>query len=191
MTSRFRAALLPILLLLVTLSGCAGSMDAYRDQNMDFGAVHTVAVMPFTNLTRESSAAERVRDTFTTMLMATGALYVIPPGEVARGINRVGIGNPAAPSIEELIKMAGVIKADAVFTGTVREYGDVRSGSAASNVISLSMQLIETQTGRVVWSASTTKGGIGLSDRLFGGGGEPMNDITSQAVNDIIKKLFQ
>ncbi len=87
--------------------------------------------------------------------------------------------------------MAGVIKADAVFTGTVREYGDVRSGSAASNVISLSMQLIETQTGRVVWSGSTTKGGVGLSDRLFGGGGEPLNDITSQAVNDIIKKLFQ
>jgi hypothetical protein len=189
MPSRLKRAFLALLLL--ALTGCAGSMEIYRDPNMDFGSVHSVAIMPFNNLTRESAAAERVRDIFTTKLLATGALYVIPPGEVARGVARVGVNNPVAPSSEELIKMAGVIKADAIITGTVREYGELRSGTAAANVISLSVQMIEAQTGRVVWSASTTKGGIGISDRLFGGGGEPMNDITEKAVNDIIKKLFQ
>ncbi len=178
-------------LVLLALAGCAGPAEVYRDANMDFGALHTVAIMPLANLTRETSAAERVRDVFTTKLLATGALYVIPPGEVARGISRVGISNPAAPSTEELTKVAGVIKADAVITGTVKEYGEVRSGSSAANSISLSFQLLETQTGKVVWSASTTMGGIGITDRLFGGGGEPMNDITERAVNDAIKKLFQ
>ncbi len=178
--------------LLFVLAGCAGtSMDVYRDQNMDFGAVHNVAIMPFANLTRESAAAERVRDIFTTMLLATGGVYVIPPGEVARGVARAAIGNPSAPSTEELVKLGGIIKADAIITGTVKEYGEVRSGTSSANVISLSVQMIETQTGRVVWSASTTRGGIGFWDRLFGGGGEPMNDITVKAVNDLIKKLFQ
>lgn len=178
--------------LLLVLAGCAStSLEAYRDQNMDFGSVHNVAIMPFANLTRESAASERVRDIFTTMLLATGGVYVIPPGEVARGIARAGVSNPTTPSTEELIKMAGIIKADAVITGTVKEYGEVRSGTSSANVISLSVQMIETQTGRVVWSASTTRGGIGIWDRLFGGGGEPMNDITEKAVNDIIKKLFQ
>ncbi len=178
--------------LLFVLTGCASSsMDVYRDQNMDFGAVHNVAIMPFANLTRESAAAERVRDIFTTMLLATGGVYVIPPGEVGRGITRAGISNPTSPSTEELTKMAGIIKADAIITGTVKEYGEVRSGTSSANIISLSVQMIETQTGRVVWSTSTTRGGIGIWDRLFGGGGEPMNDITEKAVNDIIKKLFQ
>ena len=34
------------LLLLVALSGCAAPLDIYRDANMDFGAIRTVAVMP-------------------------------------------------------------------------------------------------------------------------------------------------
>lgn len=189
MRSSFKRGVLA--LLLFTLTGCAGSMEVYRDANMDFGAVHNVAIMPFTNLTRESAAAERVRDIFTTMLLATGGVYVIPPGEVARGISRAGIAIPTSPSTDELVKFAGIIKADAIITGTVREYGEVRSGTATANAISLSMQMIETQTGRVVWSAATTRGGIGIMDRLFGGGGEPMNDITEKSVNDIITKLFQ
>jgi hypothetical protein len=53
------------------------------------------------------------------------------------------------------------------------------------------MQMIETQTGRVVWAASSTKGGITFGDRLLGGGGEPMNVVTEKAVDDIIDKLFK
>jgi hypothetical protein len=179
------------LLLLATLCGCAAPIDVYRDANMDFGAIRTVAVLPLANLTRESSAAERVRDVFSTALLSTGAIYVIPPGEVARGLNRVAVAMPSAPSTEEVVKLAAVVKADAVITGTIKEYGEVRSGSSAANVISLSMQLIEAQTGRVVWAATTTKGGIGIDDRLFGGGGEAMNTITVKAVDEMLKKLFQ
>lgn len=51
--------------------------------------------------------------------------------------------------------------------------------------------MIEVQTGRVVLSVSTTKGGIGIADRLFGGGGEPMNTITEKAVRDVIDKIYK
>ena len=30
-----------------------------------------------------------------------------------------------------------------------------------------------------------------MTDRMFGGGGRPMNDVTRDAVNDVITKLFQ
>jgi hypothetical protein len=52
------------------------------------------------------------------------------------------------------------------------------------------MQMIEKESRKVIWSASTTKGGISTWDRLFGAGGEPMEDVTQAAVDDIIKKLF-
>ena len=81
--------------------------------------------------------------------------------------------------------------ADAVITGTLREYGEVRSGPASANVISLSVQMMEAETGKVVWSASSTKGGISAADRLFGGGGKPMNAVTQEAVDDLIDKLFR
>jgi hypothetical protein len=175
---------------LVLLAGCATD-GAYFEPNMDFGSLQIVAVLPFQNLTPEDYAAERVRDAFTGMLLATGAVYVLPPGEVARGISRIGRLPPDGPSIDQIKQLAGILNVDAVITGVVTEYGPVRSGAASANVISVSLRMIEKNTGLVVWSASTTKGGITIWDRLVGGGGEPMSTVTVKAVDDLLDKLFQ
>ena len=180
-----------LLVVISSLSACASSRDVYKDPKMDFGSIYTVAVVPFVNLSKEPVAADRVRDVFMTKLLASGEMYVLPQGEVDRGIAMAGVFNPAAPSNDEAKKLAKLIKADAVITGVLREYGEVRSGSASANVISLSLQMTEVQTGKVVLSVSTTMGGIGITDRLFGGGGEPMNVITEKAVRDVIDKLYK
>ena len=158
---------------------------------MDFGSVHTVAVMPFANLSRDGSAGERVREVFSNMLLASGTVYVVPPGEVARGIGLLNIQDPRYPSVEEITKLGKLVKADALIRGVVKEYGEVRSGTAAANSISVSMELYETGTGRTVWSATSTKGGIGFTDRLLGGGGEPMDEITEVVADDLLNKLFR
>ena len=181
-----------VCLLALLTASCGGSSarTKYHDPNMDFSTVRSVAVMPFANLTGDRMAAERVRDNFVNHLLATGTVYVIPSGEVARGIQRAEITNTAAPSSQDIAKLAALIKADAIITGVVREYGQVRSGATTANIISVSMQMYEAQTQKIIWTASATKGGISIWDRLFGGGGEPMNDVTDAAVNDIINKLF-
>ncbi len=164
--------------------------DVYRDPKMDFGSIQTVAVMPFANLARDQITAERVRDVFISRLLATEAVYVLPVGEVARGIARTEVQGPSSPTIEEIIKLGAFLKVDAVITGVVREYGETRSGTSTANIISMSIQLIETGTGRVVWSASSTKGGISFWSRLIGGGGQPMNKVTEQAVDALFDKLL-
>jgi len=174
-------------------AGCARTVapPVYRDPNMDFGAIQTVAVMPLQNLTRETLAADRVRDVLINGLLSTGALYVVPVGEVARAVARAELQSPAAPSPEEVVRLASLLKVQAIITGAVHEYGEVRSGSTSANLISVSLQMLEAQTGRVIWTAASTRGGIDVWDRLFGGGGRPMNDVTRAAVNDLITKLFQ
>jgi len=178
---------------IIFLHSCAAKMteDVYVDPNMDLNAIRSVAVMPFDNFAREQKAAERVRDVVINMLLATGEIYVIPTGEVTRGANLAGISRPSTPSKDEAVKLAALVKVDAIITGVVREYGEVRSGATASNVVSMSLQLIEGQTGRVVWTASSTKGGVNIMDRLFGGGGDPMNDVTEKVVNELIEKYFK
>ena len=189
----WRAAIIISLGGLLTLSaGCAShSGPVHVNPNMDFGAVQTVAILPFANLTRNDHAAERVRDEFMVRLLATEAIYALPPGEVDRGLVRAGVSNRSAPSIEEVKKLANILKVDAVITGVLREYDSVRSGQSSANLISLSIQMIETQTGQNVWTSSSTKGGIDIWDRLFGGGGEPMNTVTAEASEDLIDKLFE
>jgi hypothetical protein len=180
--------------ILLVLAGCAshhGASATFRDPNMDFSLIRSVAVLPFVNLTLSTRAEDRVRDVFMTMLQATQAAYVLPPGEVARGISRTNIANPTTPTVEEVVKLAKNLEVDVVMTGTVLEYGEVRSSTTTANVISLSVQMMEGKSGRVIWSGTSTQGGIGAGKRLIGGGGEPMNDVTSKAVNDLLNRLFK
>jgi len=180
-------------IVLAALAGCGGKRDArvtYHDPNMDFSLVQTVAVMPFDDLSGDQAAAQRVRDLFMTMLQATGAMYVLPTGEVARGIERTSLDNPSAPSAEDVTALAKALGADVVVTGSVLEYGEARSGSASANYVSVSLQMLEGQTGRVVWSASATRGGVSAGNRMFGGGGQPMNAVTVKALDDVLDQLF-
>lgn len=176
----------------LAVAGCShGAGQRYQDKNMDFGSIRSVAVLPFANLSRDNLAADRVRDVFSTMLLASGAIYVVPQGEVARNVSRIGIPNPTAPSVEELTKLGPALKADAIITGVVKEYGEVRSGSATGNVVSMSVQMFETATGKLIWAGATTKGGVTFGDRLLGSGGQPLNDVTESAVDDLLNKLFK
>ena len=182
---------LTLLAIVCGSSVCAAQVtDVYKDPKMDFGAIQTVAVLPFANLTRDQIVADRVRDVFINKLLSSEAVYVLPVGEVARGVAKLELQSPVAPTSEEIVKLGGLLKVDAVITGVVREYGEVRSGTTAANVISMSIQLLETQTGRVIWSASSTKGGISFKDRMFGGGGQPLNRVTEEAVDALFDKLL-
>ncbi len=189
--SRSKKIVLCFVLLYVTACASAKTGDLYLDPNMDFGTVKTVGVMPFINLARDPVVADRVRDVVINKLLASGAVYVVPVGEVSRGITRSEISSPTTPSPEEAIKLGGIIQAQAIITGAVREYGEARSGSVSANIVSVSLEMIETQTGKIVWAASSTQGGITMWDRFFGGGGQPMNTVTEKAVDDLLNKLLK
>jgi hypothetical protein len=184
-----RLLLLPLLL---AFTGSCARSHPYHDRNMDFGSIRTVVVVPFWNLSSNQQAADRVRDVFANALLATQAVYVVPNGEVARAVSRLGLSSATSPTVDEVMKIGSLLKADAVITGVVREYGEVRAGTATSNVVSVSVQLIEAGTGKVVWSGSSTRGGVTWAARLLGTtGGDPMNAVTEQAVDDLLKQLFQ
>src|SRR5579871_1815896 len=110
------------LLAAALLCGCASDGHKFHDRRMDFASVHTVAVLPFNNLSRDNLAGDRVRDVFASLLLATGAIYVLPQGEVARGLSRAGVANPAAPSKDEAIALGKALGAEAIIAGTLKEY---------------------------------------------------------------------
>lgn len=181
------------LMLLTLAAACASRKNAevtYHAPTMDFSLVRTVAVLPFANLSTTQTADERVRDVFMTMLQATGQIYVLPMGEVQRGLSRVEMPNPTAPSDQEVVALSKALSCDAVITGSVLEYGEARSGSASASYISVSVQMLEAGSGKLVWSAQSTKGGISAADRMFGGGGQPMNVVTADAVGQLLDELF-
>jgi hypothetical protein len=176
---------------ILALAACS-ARKPYENREMDFGSIKTVAVMPFWNLTRDNLAGDRVRDVYANRLLATGAVYVLPTGEVTRAASRLAIPSPWTPTSDEVVKLGGLLKVDAVITGVLKEYGEVRSANAVANVVSLSIQMQETATGKVIWAGSSTKGGVGWGARLLGTtGGDAVNDIVEQAVDDLLAQLFR
>jgi len=175
----------------VTLAGCANHRT-YHNADMDFASVRTVAVLPLWNLSKDAQAADRVREVFTTALLATNAVYVVPTGEVARAVSRVGVASAVTPTSDEVVKLCAMLKVDAVITGVLKEYGEIRTSSATANVVALSLQMQEAATGKVVWAGSSSKGGVGWGARLLGSaGGRPVNDVTEQAVDDLLEQMFE
>ncbi len=179
-----------VICFLVSLAGCGGNSGVYHDKNMDFGSIHTVAILPIQSLQGGGASGEMLRDDLMNSLLATGAIYVIPSGEVAHGIIVSNMQNPTMPTVEQLKAFCKAEKTDAVITGVIKEFGAVHEGAASADTIAVNLQMIEGQTGKVIWSASASLGGVTVLDRLFGGGAQPMNTITQKAVNDLIKKLF-
>ena len=93
--------ILSVCLVMFGLAGCAvtgSGGETFKNSVMTFAAVQSVAVLPFQNLTADDDAAARTRDAFMGMLLATEAIYVLPPGEVQRGIERTSLRDPSAPS---------------------------------------------------------------------------------------------
>src|SRR4249920_2530079 len=111
------AVLVACVLAAAASDAAAQVTDVFRDSKMDFGSIQTVAVMPFANLARDQVVADRVRDVFISRLLATQAVYVLPVGDVARGVAKVEVQTPPSPTAEEVMKIGALLKVDAVITG--------------------------------------------------------------------------
>jgi hypothetical protein len=179
-------------LAVLALGGGCAKQRVYQNPNMDFASVRTIAVLPFWNLTRDQQGADRVREVFSNALLSTNAVYVVPTGEVARAIARLNIQSPSTPTADEVVKLCSMLKADALIAGVLKEYGEVRTSSSAADVVSISVQLFEGGTGKVVWAGASSAGGVGWSARLLGSaGGRPVNEVTEQAVDELLSQLFK
>jgi hypothetical protein len=176
----------------LALAGCSRRPAAYVNPQMDFSSIRSVAVMPFWNLSKEPQGSDRVRDVFQNALLATNGVYVVPTGEVARAVQRLSIATPVTPTVDDVVKLAQLLKVDAVITGVLKEYGEVRTASATSYVVSLSVQMQEGSTAKVIWAAASSKGGVGWGARLLGStGGRPANEVTEQVVDELLAQLFR
>ena len=186
-----RSFLILPLLTSFAMSGCASQTTLYRDTNVDFGRIESVAVLPFQNLSRQQLASERVYDVVSAQMLARGAFYVVPRAEVDRALRSLGITDPTSVGIEDIKKLRQALIVDAVVTGIVREYDELRADRAAGNAVSLSLRMFESLNGKVIWAASTSRGGVGFSERLLGGGGQPMNEVTEEAADELLRLLFE
>lgn len=180
-----------IIAALICLIGCGGpSPTVFIHQDYNFGFMERVAVIPFENLTREQGAAERATRFFITELLAAEAFDVVEPGEVVRALVKVGVFGSTSFTRKQLMDIGVELQVQALFLGSVNEATTIRSGSSQSQVVTLAIRLVETESGQSIWSAINTERGRGFWNSIFGGGGKSQSEVMRKCVHETLKTLI-
>ncbi|HVO09258.1 MAG TPA: CsgG/HfaB family protein [Vicinamibacteria bacterium] len=187
----------PLTILLVALApalaGCAShTTTQYLHPNVDLGAMKTVAVLPFENVTQEQTAGEKVQRIFITELLATGVFQVVEPGAVNKAL-RAERSDLAVSGLApaDLKRLGEALKVDGFFMGTVIDFNESHSGSTPAPEVTVQLRLVEAQSGVTVWNTSKTRSGASLSARMFGVGGDSLTQAAREVVREELHTLVK
>jgi TolB-like protein len=153
-----------LLLGAAALAACGGP-TRFIDPEADLGYYEKVGVIPFTALSDDFAAGQKLTNIFFTELLRKDIAQVVEPGQFAAVITKVRSGVPAERpwSTQDLARLGEEAGVQAVFLGTVRDFGMTRDGRDSFPLVSVELRLVDAATGRLVWSASETRrGGPGV-----------------------------
>jgi len=181
-----------IIVAIALLGGCAGShRTVFLHPEYNFGAIERIAVIPFNNLSKDQGMGEYMSRLFVTELLATHAFDVVETGEVVHALTEAGKTRSAELSTEEIKDLAAKLGVQAFVFGAVGESSAARSGNATSHVVSLQIDMVETELGVAVWSASIQSSGPGFISRLLGIGEQTRSDAARKVVKKAVKTLVR
>ncbi len=140
----------------------------YRAVTLEPGRAHSVAVLPFYNVSGRRNAGDVMALLFERHLSSSGTFRVIDRGDVRQQLLQARVIMEGGVSIEDAELVASVLDADFVLAGRVIYYDDYEGPEGHARV-DFSTVLIERASRRVVWSShSYNDGEDGV--RFFGRG---------------------
>ncbi len=179
-----------ILWIAILASGCGGPRT-YVHPDVDVSYYETLGVLPFRNLTNDRLAGEKITGIFTTELLMKKRFEVVEPGQfrrIARNVlsGSLDSGEWTAENIAKLGTSAGV---QGVITGTVREYEMIRIGQTQYPLVTIDVEMIDAETGRVVWMISHTKKGGPNLPVISVGETYTLGEMAQEVCHDVVGKI--
>ncbi|MGV1100012.1 hypothetical protein ACUUL3_11470 [Thiovibrio sp. JS02] len=163
--------------------------ENFLRENVDFGFVKNVAVLPFENNSKDEFAPERVRDIMNTQLLSMGLFDAVDKGMVDSILREEGI-DPGKPLDRHAVQRLGQrMSVQAILFGTIDHSGENRKGSNVYPELDLTVRMLEVQSGVVIWQASGHGSGDSVLRRLFGLAAHDSFQVTMELVNEILSTI--
>jgi hypothetical protein len=178
-----------IMTLLPLLAGCAGS-NAFIQPNVDFSHIHRCAILPFQNLTNDGFADERLESIFLMEVLQDGSLAMVDPEETVSAMNAQHVTPGVAPTPEQIVSLGKTLSVDAVFMGSVEEYGLQSQSRQQIYGVTAVFSMAETETGNLIWRSQVHVAGSSIWKRIFGGESASLYDISKTAVRRALADLL-
>ncbi len=172
------------------LLSCAHNR-AYVNEEADFGFYTKVGILPFSNLSTDKNAGEKVTSSFATELLMLNTVQVANMGDLQTVMRKVLEKIPAnlseeltAEDVQKIGLEAGV---QGVFVGAVKEYGMVRSGQDQFPLVSVMVRFIDCQVGTVAWSYEVTRRGGPKFPVFSFGETHTLGEMTAKVCRDLAR----
>ena len=155
---------IPLLIPALFLGACASPVH-FVDPDADLAYYEVVGVMPLTAWGDDPVGGYKMTNLFFTELLRSGFAKVAEPGQFAAVSSRIrpGVALDQPWSTADLARLGTEAGVQGLFMGSVRDFRLEREGRDAYPLVSCELRLVDTATGRMVWSASKTqRGGPGF-----------------------------
>jgi hypothetical protein len=179
-----------MLLFLSLLSGCAGKTTiSYMREDVTLDFVNRVCVLPLANNTDQKYAAELARDVINTQILAMDIFDLVDKGIVDSVLHEEAL-DPGAPVSQLMLSRLGQrLNVQAIMIGAVDLAGDKRVGSVIVPEMSLTLRLIETKSGLILWQASGHYAGDSIIGRLFGITPDDTYKVTAKLAKELLATI--
>ena len=182
-----KAVKLILSLALLSLVGCTSSgipTQAFVRENANLSLIQNVAVLPFEG----GGRAPRIRELAITQLLAEDFFDIADKGQVDVFLQQEAL-NPGQPLDEFTLRRLGeTLGVQAALLGSV-EVANQSRGSSAFLEITMTMRLIQCDTGQVIWQASGMASGYSLADRLLGFAPKDTFDVTMSLLAELFATM--
>jgi len=177
-----------IVLGLLFLCGCAQQQHFVR-QGTDLEHIRSIAVLPFENFTRDDFAAEKIRRIVITELLTRG-VDVTEPGEVTKLLRELNVMSLRSIKTKEIQKVGETLGVDAVMSGSVEAFGISTGINVTYPEVTVNLMLLETGSGKIIWSVRDSTGGASFWTRHFGAEGIPLSEAARKTVKEAIDTIY-
>lgn len=176
---------------LLACSGCGGiGPTKFVNPEYDFAFIETVAVVPFENLSGDTNAGARATRYLANSLLASEAFLVVEPGEVTHALERHGLTTAGQLTQAQIVSLGSSFGAQGIFLGSVSESTTLRAGSTMVQVVTVTMRLVETETGATVWASTHTEDSSGFWSGLFGTKQKGSAEVTRKCIDKALGTLL-
>jgi hypothetical protein len=188
---RIMSGWLPGVLFAMLLSGCAPAPRLFVNRQADMTLYKKVVVVPFSNLTVEAFAPGRIVRALTTELVIADRFQMIDPSTLLGELVKANVAPDATGQIElgQLRSVATKLGATAIIRGSVTEYGIHRQGTDEYPVVGFDCEMVDVQTGIVIWRMSVNETGRGRLPIIGGSGERTFVSVTQAACKHAVATL--
>lgn len=146
-----------------------------------------ICVLPFEN-SSSSSEAPRVVDDILTVRLAAAGFEIVEAADLRAAALQARIGSFRTISTEDLARLVPSVGTPLFLRGTIFDYSDSTGGHLGIPQLDLELTLVDTRSGRVVWTAQHDRSGTDYVGFLMLGQVSSVVALADRVVSDIVAR---